>query len=96
MTYDYNLDDTLKTKTLKNFHNPNDSTRPYVLKNDTYDDAGNRIQTKTDNNKTTTAYTLDSIKRVLTETLGPTELQRKTIYVHDLASNMTSEQNTDD
>ncbi|MER7249757.1 LamG-like jellyroll fold domain-containing protein [Kribbella sp. NPDC000426] len=96
VTYDYNLDDTLKTKTLEGFHDPTGATHKYLLEQDTYDGAGNRTTAITDNGKTTTAYTLDSMGRVLTETLGPTGLQRKTTYSHDLAGNVTSEQNTGD
>ncbi|TQJ17751.1 RHS repeat-associated core domain-containing protein [Kribbella jejuensis] len=94
VTYDYNLDDTLKTKTLKDFHNPDGSTRLYVLEDDTYDGAGNRISAKTDNRMTTTTYTIDAAGRVSSQTVDPTGLKRATTYDHDLAGNVTRETNT--
>ncbi|MEU4192303.1 LamG-like jellyroll fold domain-containing protein [Kribbella sp. NPDC026611] len=94
VTYDYNLDDTLKTKTLKSFHNPDGSTRDYVLESDTYDGAGNRTKAVTDNGKSTTTYTIDVAGRVATSTVDPTGLARKTTYVHDLAGNVTQQDDT--
>src|SRR5207248_1919787 len=85
VSYVYNCDDTLKTKTLNDFHNPDGSTRPYVLEDDTYDGAGNRTQSKTDNGKTTTTYTIDAAGRVSTQVVDPAGLQRTTTYDHDLA-----------
>lgn len=96
VTYDYNLDDTLKTKKLEGFHNPDGSTRPYMLESNTYDKAGNRVQAVTDNGKSTTAYTIDVAGRVGTETSDPAGLKRKASYVHDLAGNVTRQENTGD
>lgn len=94
VTYAYNGDDTLKTKTLQGFHNPDGSTRPYVLEDDTYDGAGNRITAKTDNLKTTTTYTIDAAGRVATQTVDPAGLARTTTYTHDLAGNVTKQTDT--
>lgn len=92
--YAYNGDDTLKTKTLKDFHNPDGSTRPYVLEDNTYDGAGNRIQAITDNRKTTTNYTIDPAGRVSSQVVDPAGLKRTTTYEHDLAGNITRETHT--
>ncbi|MEV4260224.1 RHS repeat-associated core domain-containing protein [Kribbella sp. NPDC049584] len=94
VTYDYNLDDTLKTKKLEGFHNPDGSTRPYVLEQDTYDGAGNRIEADTDNLKSITKYTIDAVGRVATQIVDPAGLKRTTTYTHDLAGNVTQEQDT--
>ncbi|TCC36938.1 LamG-like jellyroll fold domain-containing protein [Kribbella sindirgiensis] len=94
VTYDYNLDDTLKTKKLEGFHDPDGSTRPYMLEQNTYDGAGNRTTALTDNGKSTTTYVIDAAGRVSSQTLDPAGLQRKTTYVHDLAGNVTRTENT--
>ncbi|TDO68097.1 RHS repeat-associated protein [Kribbella sp. VKM Ac-2571] len=94
VTYTYNLDDTLKTKKLEGFHNPDGSTRAYVLEDNTYDGAGNRTTAATDNGKTTTTYTIDAAGRVATQTVDPEGLKRKTTYDHDLAGNITRQTNT--
>ncbi len=54
VTYDYNLDDTLKKKLLTGFHNPDGTTRNVVLEDNTYDKAGNRTRAVTDNGMSTT------------------------------------------
>ncbi|WP_350274913.1 LamG-like jellyroll fold domain-containing protein [Kribbella sp. HUAS MG21] len=94
VTYAYNLDDTLKTKTLEGFHKPDGSTRPYVLEKNTYDGAGNRIEAVTDDGETTTRYTIDAAGRVASETIDPDGLKRKTSYTRDLAGNVTRQENT--
>jgi RHS repeat-associated protein len=94
VTYQYNADDTLKTKKLVGFHDPNGSTRDIVLEDNTYDAAGNRIKFVTDDNDTTTAYTISVAGQVLTETEDPNGLKRKTTYTHDLAGNVIKEETT--
>ncbi|MEI8413113.1 MULTISPECIES: LamG-like jellyroll fold domain-containing protein [unclassified Kribbella] len=92
--YDYNHDDTLKTKTLEGFHDPDGTTRNVVLEDNTYDAAGNRIKAVTDSGKSTTTYTIDAAGRVATETADPNGLKRKTAYTHDLVGNVTKEETT--
>lgn len=94
VTYTYNADDTLKKKVLEEFHNPDGTTRDYVLEDSTYDAAGNRIKAVTDNGKSTTTYTIDVAGRVAIETVNPTGVLRKTTYTHDLAGNVTKEEST--
>ena len=56
------LDDTLKTRKLIGFPQPRRHRRAtYVLEDNTYDNAGNRIKSVTDNGKTTTTYTIDAV-----------------------------------
>jgi RHS repeat-associated protein len=92
--YVYNADDTVKTKTLSGFHNPDGTTRDYVLEANTYDAAGNRVQAVTDNGKSTTTYGIDVAGRVATEIADPAGLKRKTTYTHDFAGNVTKEETT--
>ncbi|WP_020391989.1 LamG-like jellyroll fold domain-containing protein, partial [Kribbella catacumbae] len=94
VTYQYNADDTLKSRTLVGFHDPDGTTRNVILENNVYDAAGNRIEANTDNNTFTTKYTIDAAGRVLTETADPNGLKRKTTYTHDLAGNITKEETT--
>lgn len=94
VTYQYNADDTLKTKTLVGFHNPDGTTRDVVLEANTYDAAGNRIQAITDNDQSITAYTIDVAGRVAAEISDPNGLKRKSTYTHDLAGNITKEETT--
>jgi RHS repeat-associated protein len=92
--YAYNGDDTLKTATLVGFHNPDGTTRDFVLASNTYDNAGNRTRSVTDNGKTTIDYTYDLAGRVATTTADPQTLKRKTTDTHDLAGNVTKRETT--
>ncbi|MFI5714075.1 LamG-like jellyroll fold domain-containing protein, partial [Kribbella sp. NPDC051620] len=92
--YVYNADDSLKTKTLIGFHNPDGTTRDVVLEDNSYDAAGNRVKLVTDNGKSTTAYTIDVAGRVATEAADPMGLNRKSTYTHDLAGNIIKEETT--
>ena len=92
--YAYNSDDSLKTTKLIGFHNPDGSTRDYVLEDNTYDNAGNRLKAVTDNGKTTTEYTYDAVGRVQTTTTDPQTLKRKTTATVDLAGNVTKQETT--
>nr|WP_246486830.1 RHS repeat domain-containing protein [Kribbella qitaiheensis] len=92
--YVYNGDDSLKTATLSEFHNPDATTRDFVLDNNTYDGAGHRLRSVTNNGKTTTDYTYDVAGRVATTTIDPQTLKRKVTYAHDLAGNVTQQQTT--
>ncbi|GAB3933062.1 hypothetical protein GCM10029976_039870 [Kribbella albertanoniae] len=90
----YNADDSLKSRKLVGFHDPDGSTRDVVLEDNTYDNAGNRIKSVTDNGKSTTTYTIDKVGRVTTEITDPTGLKRKTTSTHDLAGNVTRQETT--
>jgi YD repeat-containing protein len=68
---------------LKNFHNPDGTTRDYVLEENTYDGAGNLTKQVTDNGKTVTTNTLDKLGRCQTATGDPGGLNRTTTFTYD-------------
>ncbi|MFI6674847.1 LamG-like jellyroll fold domain-containing protein [Kribbella sp. NPDC050469] len=94
VTYEYNLDDSLKKQILQDFHDPDGSTRDYVLEENTYDGAGSRIRAVTDNGISVTDYTFDKVGRVATETADPDGMKRRMTYTHDLAGNITREESS--
>jgi RHS repeat-associated protein len=85
----YNHDGTLQAVVLKGFHNPDGSTRDFVLQDNTYDGAGNLVNQVTDNGKTTTQNTFDRVGRLLTTVGDPGGLARTTTHTYDLEGNIT-------
>ncbi|MFC9690939.1 LamG-like jellyroll fold domain-containing protein [Kribbella sp. NPDC056951] len=94
VAYSYNADDSLQKRKLLGFHDPDGSTRDVVLEDNTYDAAGNRIKSITDNGKSTTTYTIDKVGRVSIEITDPAGLKRKTTSTRDLAGNVTRQETT--
>ncbi|MFF5293698.1 RHS repeat-associated core domain-containing protein [Paractinoplanes globisporus] len=87
--YTYLGDDKLAKVVLKNFHNPDGSTRDYVLEDNTYDAAGNLTKSVIDNGTHTTTNSFDSLGRTATTAFDPTGLNRATTYQYDLLGNVT-------
>ncbi|GAA2882278.1 hypothetical protein GCM10010524_13610 [Streptomyces mexicanus] len=55
-----------------------DGTSTYVLESDSYDAAGNLVQSTTDNGETVTKYTVDAASRTTSTELDPTGVDRVT------------------
>jgi YD repeat-containing protein len=72
--YAYYGDGLLSTATLKGMHNPDGSTRDYVVEADSYDGAGNLLQQVTGNGTMTTRYTVNKTGQVDSVTDDPTGL----------------------
>jgi RHS repeat-associated protein len=89
LAYAYYNDDLLKSITLKGFHDPNGSTRDYVVEADTYDAAGNLTRQEAGNGKVVTQHTVTKLGQVDTTTVDPGGLSRKTDLDYDLAGNVT-------
>ncbi|WP_166665506.1 polymorphic toxin-type HINT domain-containing protein [Kribbella caucasensis] len=88
--YLYYGDGLLKSKILKEFHNPDGSKRDFVLETNTYDGAGNLLTQVTDNGKNTISYTRDGAGRVKTSTVDPGGLNRTTAMTYDLGGKVLS------
>lgn len=94
--YEYYDDGLLKSKTLAGFHDPNGSTRDFVLEKDTYDGASNLLIQETGNGTTKIVYTRDGAGRVKTSTVDPGGLDRTTTMTYDLGGNVLSTVETGD
>jgi RHS repeat-associated protein len=88
--YGYYGDDLVQSVTLKNFHNPDGSTRDYVLESDTYDGAGNLVKQVAGNGNRTTQHTITPTGQVASTTVDPTGLARRSTFSYDLAGNIVS------
>ncbi|MCS0637858.1 YnfC family lipoprotein [Streptomyces sp. LP05-1] len=88
--YAYYGDDSVRSVTLKDFHNPDGTKRDQVLSALTYDGAGNVLAEKSANGKVTTQYTYDAVGRKKSEVTDPTGVARRTSYTYDLAGNVES------
>lgn len=88
--HEYYDDGLLKRSVLKNFHNPDGSTRDYVLEQNTYDGAGNPTQEVVDNGKTVARNTYDRLGRIATAVLDPAGLNRTNTFTYDANGNVTS------
>ena len=88
--YTYHLDDLLSTVTLKGFHNPDGSTRDYVLESKTYDGAGNLTRVVSGNGTLVTEHTITRTGQVASTTVNPTGLARRTTFTYDLAGDVLS------
>lgn len=86
--YEYYHDDLVHRKVQENFHNPDGSTREYVLEDDSYDAAGNLTRQAAANGTSVTTFTRDNMGRVKTSVLGST-VSRTTTYTYDLDGNTT-------
>ncbi|MER6978251.1 LamG-like jellyroll fold domain-containing protein, partial [Streptomyces carpinensis] len=75
-TTSYTYTDDGLTATVKRTSADGKST--YVLESDTYDAAGNMLQSTTDNGETVTKYTVDAASRTTSSELDPTGVDRVT------------------
>ncbi len=89
LRYDYYNDDLLHTITLKDFHNPDGSTRDYQVESDSYDGAGNLTQQVTGNGALVTQHTIGTNGQVASTVVDPGTLARRTSFTYDLAGNVT-------
>ncbi|MGW4465963.1 polymorphic toxin-type HINT domain-containing protein [Micromonospora sp. NPDC004704] len=86
--YQYYGDDSLHRVVLKNFHDPDGSTRDYVVEENTYDGAGNLVRQVAGNGRVVTAQTVDRVGKVLTTVSDPGGLDRTTTYSYDQNGNV--------
>jgi RHS repeat-associated protein len=87
--YAYYGDGLQKSVTLKGFHNPDGSTRDFVLESDTYDGAGHLARQVTGNGKRVTQYAIGRTGQVATTIVDPGGLNRRTDFTYDLGGNVT-------
>jgi RHS repeat-associated protein len=87
--FEYYHDDLVHRKVEENFHNPDGSTREYVLEDNSYDGAGNLTRQAAANGTSVTTHTLDNVGRVKTTVLGTGTVTRTTTYSYDLNGNTT-------
>jgi RHS repeat-associated protein len=87
--YAYYADDLLTSVTLKGFHDPDGSTRDFVVEADTYDGAGNLTHQVTGNGQTTTDYTINPVGAVDSVVADPGGLARRTAFTYDSVGNVT-------
>ncbi len=92
----YYNDGLVKSRILKDFHNPDGTKRDFVLETNTYDGAGNLIRQVSDNGKTTIDYARDAAGRVRTSTLDPGGLDRRTTLTYDIGGNVLTKVETGD
>ncbi|MFC3502244.1 LamG-like jellyroll fold domain-containing protein [Micromonospora krabiensis] len=89
LEYQYYRDDLLEKITLKNFHNPDGTTRDYVVEENTYDGAGNVTRKVAGNGTQVTEYTPDRAGKVTSTVVDPGGLHRATTVTYDLNGNVT-------
>jgi RHS repeat-associated protein len=87
--YEYYHDDLVHRKVEENFHNPDGTTREYVLEDDSYDAAGNLTRQAAANGTSVSTFTLDNVGRVKTSVLGTGTVTRTVNYTYDLNGNTT-------
>ncbi|WP_203935351.1 polymorphic toxin-type HINT domain-containing protein [Planosporangium mesophilum] len=92
--YQYYDDDLLKSSVLKKLHNPDGTTRDYVIETDTYDGAGNRIKQVAGNGKLTTSQAVGRNGEVVSTVTDPGGLARTTSFEYDLNGNVTKSTTT--
>jgi RHS repeat-associated protein len=89
VVYAYYSDDLVKSVTLKGFHNPDGSTRDFVLESDTYDGAGNLTRQVTGNGRLVTEYAYDRSGQQESTVVDPGGLAQRTAYSYDANGNVT-------
>ncbi|MEW2521968.1 polymorphic toxin-type HINT domain-containing protein [Actinacidiphila alni] len=88
MEYGYYGDGLVKSATLKNFHNPDGTTRDFVVEQDEYDGAGNVVRETGNNGADVAETSYDAVGRVASEVEDPGGLARRTTYTYDLGGNV--------
>lgn len=89
LEYSYLGDDLLDKVVQKNFHNPDGTTRDFIVESNTYDAAGNVTKSVVDNGATVTTNDTDAMGRIKSTTVDPGGLNRVTGYTYDLLGNIT-------
>ncbi|MCX5069029.1 polymorphic toxin-type HINT domain-containing protein [Micromonospora lupini] len=87
--YEYYKDGLASRAVLRNFHNPDGSSRDFVLEQDSYDGAGHLTQQVTGNGLTTTRLAVDRLGRVTSTTADPGGLARTETSTYDGNGNVT-------
>ena len=96
--YTYLIGNQVAATTVKNFHNPNGSTRDIVVDQRTYDPAGHVTTEVTNGGLLTVSNTYDAAGRLTTSTVDPgtgPHLNRTTTLTYDADTNITSRTLTD-
>ncbi len=86
VTFTYNADDSLKSRKLVEFHDPDGTTRDVVLEDNTYDNAGNRIQS-TDPNNVVTRFGYDYAGR---QVRSSDAMGRSSVAAYDKAGQLVT------
>ncbi|HET6532887.1 MAG TPA: LamG-like jellyroll fold domain-containing protein [Actinoplanes sp.] len=94
LEYTYFGDDLLAKIVLKNFHNPDGTTRDYVVQENEYDPAGNLIRQAAGNGLEVVTNTINALGRTATTTFDPGGLNRSTVYTYDSLGNVTATEQT--
>ncbi|MEO3820196.1 LamG-like jellyroll fold domain-containing protein [Plantactinospora sp. B24E8] len=87
--YEYYRDGLPSRTVVKNVHNPDGSTRDFVVEQNTYDGAGYLTRKVTDNGRTVVQQTVDRRGRVVSLTADPGGLARTEANTYDGSGNIT-------
>ncbi|HEX8347167.1 MAG TPA: RHS repeat-associated core domain-containing protein [Actinoplanes sp.] len=90
LEYTYFGDDLLKSVVLKDFHNPDGTTRDFLLEENTYDKAGNLLVKLTGNRTETNQNKVNAMGRIETATVDPGGLNRRRTFTYDTLGNIRS------
>lgn len=90
LEYTYFGDDMLEKIVLKNFHNPDGSTRDYVVQRNEYDKAGNLTKQKSNNDTRVVENVPNAMGRNKSTTYDPGGLNRSTSFTYDTLGNVTA------
>ncbi|MGN9813525.1 LamG-like jellyroll fold domain-containing protein [Micromonospora sp. BQ11] len=89
LEYTYYRDDLLHKITMKDFRNPDNTKRDYVVEERTYDAAGNVTRKVEANGTRTSEFTYDRAGKLLTNVVDPSGLARTTTMSYDFNGNVT-------
>lgn len=89
LEYQYYADDLLRRVVLRKFHDPDGSTRDYVVEENTYDGAGHLTKRVEGNGSRTTTHTVDRAGKVTATVQDPGGLNRTSTFAFDLNGNVT-------
>ncbi|GAA3240732.1 LamG-like jellyroll fold domain-containing protein [Nonomuraea helvata] len=78
-----------KTASAVKLNGSTTAARDVVLEDHAYDAAGNQIKLVTGGGKVTTEYVYDAAARLTSQTLDPSDLNRKTVFSYDANGNTT-------
>ncbi|MEV6636335.1 LamG-like jellyroll fold domain-containing protein [Actinoplanes sp. NPDC051470] len=83
LEYQYYRDDLLQRVVMKNFHDPDGSTRDYVTEETEYDGAGHPVKKILNNRTQVVTNEVDAAGKVISTTAGPGPEQRVTTFRYD-------------
>lgn len=89
LEYLYYGDDQLYRIVQKNFHNPDGSTRDYLVEEDTYDGAGNMTKQTAANGSQVTQRTFTKVSNIASLVTDPSGQALTINYSYDLMGNVT-------